>query len=352
MTVADIASWLKGELVGDGTREITRVAKIEEAGSADLTFLSNPRYEQHVRRTGAVAILVSRTFDIAKASAPPSLAFIRVDDPYLAFLEVLKRLTPSLDPFGKGIHATAVISPTATLGTGVDIGAYAVIGDGARIGGGTRIAEGCVVGTMAEIGGDCRLFPHVTIYHQCRVGNRVTIHAGTVIGSDGFGFAPKPDGAYEKIPQLGIVVIEDDVEIGSNCSIDRATMGETLIMKGVKLDNLIQVAHNVVIGENTVIAAQTGISGSTKLGKNLMVAGQVGFAGHLEVADRTVIMAQSGIPESITEPGKTYFGYPAKERNRAFRIEAVIRSLPELAREVASLTRRMDEVLKKLESKS
>jgi UDP-3-O-[3-hydroxymyristoyl] glucosamine N-acyltransferase len=227
-----------------------------------------------------------------------------------------------------------------------------VIGDGVRIGAGTRIGEGCVVGPKAEIGDNCLLFPNTTVYHQCRLGNRVSVHSGTVIGSDGFGFAPKADGTYEKIPQLGIVVIEDDVEIGSNCCIDRATMGETLIKKGVKLDNLIQVAHNVVIGENTVIAAQTGISGSTKLGRNMMVGGQVGFVGHLEIADRTVIMAQSGISNSISEEGKSYFGYPAKERGKALRIEAIVRSLPDLAREVESLKRQMEELLKKLESKS
>jgi UDP-3-O-[3-hydroxymyristoyl] glucosamine N-acyltransferase len=178
------------------------------------------------------------------------------------------------------------------------------------------------------------------------------VHSGAVIGSDGFGFAPKPDGTYEKIPQLGIVVIGDDVEIGANCAIDRATMGETIIQRGVKLDNLIQVAHNVVIGEHTVIAAQTGISGSTKLGKNMMVGGQVGFAGHLEIADRTVIMAQSGIPNSIKEPGKSWFGYPAKERGKALRIEALLRSLPDLAREVSDLKRRVEEILASLKSRS
>ncbi|HEX9614713.1 MAG TPA: UDP-3-O-(3-hydroxymyristoyl)glucosamine N-acyltransferase [Bacteroidota bacterium] len=352
MTVADIAAWLNGELVGDGTTEISRVAKIEDAGPHDLTFLANPRYARHVRTTGASAILVSRTFEHAKIQTSGRLSFIKVDDPYSSFLQVLKRLTPAVDPFRTGIHPAAVISPTATIGKHVDIGALAVVCDGARIGERTRIGDGCVIGAMAEIGGECRLYPNVTIYHQCRLGNRVSIHSGTVIGSDGFGFAPRPDGSYEKIPQLGIVVIEDDVEIGSNCSIDRATMGETLIKRGVKLDNLIQVAHNVVIGENTVIAAQTGISGSTKLGKQMQVGGQVGFAGHIEIADRTVIMAQSGIPKSIEEPGKSYFGYPAKESGRAMRVEAVIRSLPELAQDVHELKRRVDEVLKKLDSKS
>ena len=351
MTVAEIATWLNGEVVGNGTTDVLRVAKIEEAGSSDLTFLANPKYEKYLSQTKASAVLVSRGFDHGKLAGRP-LTLIKVDDPYIAFLQVLKRITPSLDPFPIDIHSTAVVSPSARLGKGVGLGAYVVVGDGAIVGDGTRIASGSFVGPHAEIGSSCLLYPHVTIYHQCRVGDRVSIHSGTVIGSDGFGFAPRPDGTYEKIPQLGIVVIGDDVEIGSNCSIDRATIGETRIERGVKLDNLIQVAHNVVIGENTVIASQAGISGSTKLGKNVMVGGQVGFAGHLEVADKTVIYAQSGIPKSIKEPGKTYFGYPAKERGMAMRIEAVIRSLPELALEVRKLQQRVDDLLKKLDSKS
>jgi len=347
MTVSEIAAWLDGEVVGNGTIDITRVAKIDEAGPNDLTFLANPKYEKYVALTKASAILVSRQFD-KPTSSEPQLTLIKVDDPYVAFLKVLKRLTPSLDPFPTGIHPTAVVSPTAQIGKEVDLGPYVVIGDGAIIGDGTRLAAGCVVGTKAEVGNECFLYPLVSLYHQCRLGNRVVIHSGTVIGSDGFGFAPKADGTYEKIPQLGIVVIGDDVEIGSNCSIDRATLGETRIERGVKLDNLIQVAHNVVIGENTVIAAQTGISGSTKIGKNVMAGGQVGFAGHVEIADKTVIYAQSGIAKSIAVPGKIYFGTPAKERGIAMRIEAVIRSLPELASDVRHLQHKVDELLKKL----
>lgn len=346
MTVSEIAAWLNGEVVGNGTIDVSRVAKVEEAGPNDLTFLANPKYEKYLPLTKASAILVSRAFDHAKLGGR-TLTLIKVDDPYLAFLKVLKRLTPSLDPFPTGVHPTAVVSPSAKIGKNVDLGAHVVIGDDAVIGDGTRIADGSVIGKQVEIGKECLLYPNVTLYHACRIGNRVTIHSGTVIGSDGFGFAPKPDGTFEKIPQLGIVVVGDDVEIGSNCSIDRATIGETRIERGVKLDNLIQVAHNVVIGENTVIAAQTGISGSTKIGKNVMVAGQVGFAGHLEIADRTVVYAQSGIPKSITEPGHTYFGYPAKERSLAMRIEAVIRSLPELALEVRKLQQKVDDLLKK-----
>lgn len=350
MTVAEIAAWLHGELVGDGSADVIRVAKIEEAGPGDLSFLANPKYLRFAQTTKATAILVARSFDPKEARA--GLALIKVDDPYTGFVRMLARLTPAVDPLPRGIHPTAVIAPGAVLGTGVDVGAHAVIAEGVRIGDRTRIGEGCVVGLKAQIGSECMLYPRVTVYHQCRIGNRVIVHAGTVIGSDGFGFAPQPDGSYEKIPQLGIVTIEDDVEIGANCTIDRATIGETVIKRGAKLDNLIQVAHNVVIGEHTVIAAQTGISGSTKLGRNMMVAGQVGFAGHIEIADRTVIMAQSGIPKSIKDPGKTWFGYPARERGTALRIEAIIRSLPELAKDVADLKRRLDEVLASLKPKN
>jgi len=344
MTVSEIASWLNGEVHGNGEATIARVAKIEEAGGQDLTFLANPKYARFVATTRASAILVARSFDVNSSGAPKQLAFIKVDDPYVAFLTVLKRLTPQTDPFPAGIHPTAVIAAGARLGAGVCVGAHAIIDEGATVGEATKIGHGVVIGKGAVVGSACLVYPNVVIYHQCRLGDRVTVHAGTVIGSDGFGFAPKPDGTFEKIPQLGSVVIEDDVEIGSNCSIDRATMGETTIRRGAKLDNLVQIAHNVVVGENTVIASQVGISGSSKVGKNVMLAGQVGLAGHLEIADRTIVMAQSGIPKSITEPGKVYFGYPAKEHGRAFRIEAVIRSLPELVQELRTLRKELDEL--------
>lgn len=344
MTVSEIASWLNGEVHGNGEATIARVAKIEEAGGHDLTFLANPKYARFIATTRAGAILVGRSFDVSSSGAPKELTFIKVDDPYVAFLTVLKRITPQTDPFPTGIHPTAVIAPGASVALGVCVGAYAIIDEGASIGEGTRIGHGVVIGKGAVIGSTCLLYPNVVVSHQCRLGDRVTVHAGTVIGSDGFGFAPKSDGTYEKIPQLGTVVIEDDVEIGSNCSIDRATMGETTIRRGAKLDNLIQIAHNVTVGENTVIASQVGISGSSKIGKNVMLAGQVGIAGHLEIADRTILMAQAGIPKSITEPGKAYFGSPAKEHSRAFRIEAIIRSLPELAQELRNLRKELDEL--------
>lgn len=345
MTLQEITAYVHGELLGDPAAIIDRVAKIEDAKEGDLTFLANPKYAKYIATTGASAVLVAKSFDPAASKHPPALAFIRVEDPYLAFLAVLKALTPALDPFTEGVHPTAIVGKHVTMGPGVSLGAHVVVDEGAKIGAGTKIGHACVIGKEASIGDGCLLYPRVTVSYRCKVGHRVIIQSGAVVGSDGFGFAPRADGSYEKIPQLGIVVIEDDVEIGSNTCIDRATMGETLIKRGAKLDNLIQVAHNVVIGENTVVAAQVGISGSSKVGAGVMLAGQVGIAGHLEIADKTVIMAQSGIPKSITEPGKVYFGYPAKERGRALRIEGIIRSLPELAEDL----RKLKDYVKKLE---
>jgi UDP-3-O-[3-hydroxymyristoyl] glucosamine N-acyltransferase len=351
MTIHEIAEWLGGEVVGSSIEkapEIVRVAKIEEAGSGSLTFLANPRYEKHLATTQATAVLVSKKLELKKFADRTSLIFLRVDDPYVAFLTVLKRLTPSVDPFAPGIHSTAIVPANALLGKNVSIGAYAVIGEQAVIGDGAKIGAGCIIGNLAQIGSECLLYPSSLVYHQCKIGNRVILHAGAVIGSDGFGFAPNAEGTYEKIPQLGIVVLDDDVEIGANTTIDRATMGETRIERGVKIDNLVQIAHNVVIGEHTVIAAQTGISGSTKIGKHCMLAGQVGIAGHIEIADRTVIMAQSGIPSSIVEPGKSFFGYPADEARKAQRMYIAMKMLPDMLREFTALKNKVVELEKKL----
>jgi UDP-3-O-[3-hydroxymyristoyl] glucosamine N-acyltransferase len=334
MTIREIAEWLAGEVVGSNVEsapEIERVAKIEEADPGSLTFLANPKYEKHLDSTQATAVLVSRKFDLKKIGGRASRIFIRVDDPYVAFLHMLKRLTPTVEPFTSGIHSTAVVPSSAVIGKNISIGSYAVIGEHAVIGDNTKIGAGCVIGNHAQVGSECILYPNVVVYHQCKIGNRVILHAGAVIGSDGFGFAPKADGTYEKILQLGIVIIDDDVEIGANTTIDRAT-----------------IAHNVVIGEHTVIAAQTGISGSTKIGKHCMLAGQVGIAGHIEIADRTVIMAQSGIPKSIEEPGKSYFGYPADEARTAQRVSVAMKMLPDMLREFTALQKKVAELERKL----
>ena len=339
MTVQEIATWLHGEVVGDGLALIERVAKIEEADAQSISFLANPKYERYLETTRAGAILISKGYQNAKLARRSGLSYIKVEDPYLAFLQVLKKFTPSVDPFPTGIHESAAIAKSASLGKNVSIGAHAVIGEDVVIGDNTRVSHGCVIGVGSSLGSDCRLYPNVTLYHQSKIGNRVTLHSGVVIGADGFGFVPKENEPFEKIPQLGIVVIEDDVEIGANSTIDRATMGETIIRRGVKIDNLVQIGHNCIIGENTVIAAQTGIAGSVKIGRHCMIGGQVGIAGHLEIADRVTILAQSGVPKTITEPGGVYFGTTIKERGRAHRIEAVIRSLPELSRDVYQLQR-------------
>jgi UDP-3-O-[3-hydroxymyristoyl] glucosamine N-acyltransferase len=345
MTIREIAEWLGGEIVGkevENAPEIVRVAKIEEADSGSVTFLANPKYERHLATTQATAVLISRKLDPKKIEGRASLVFILVDDPYVAFLRILKRLTPTIEHFHAGIHPTAVISESAILGKKVFLGEHAVVGEHAVIGDDTKIGAGCCIGNFTRIGSSCMLYPNVVVYHQCTIGNSVILHAGAVIGSDGFGFAPKADGTYEKIPQLGIVVIDDDVEIGANTTIDRATMGDTHIHRGVKIDNLVQIAHNVIIGENTVIAAQTGISGSTKIGKNCMLAGQVGIAGHIEIADRTIIMAQSGIHTTIKDPGKSYFGYPADDARKAQRVYIAMKMLPDMVREFSALQKKVE----------
>ena len=342
MKVSELANLIEAEIIGDENVEIKKISRIEEANPGDLTFISNPKYEKFFDSTKASAVIVSKNF----AKRREDIVLLLTSDPYLAFVKALKALTEEPELLPPGIHPTAIVSNTAKIGKDVKIGAYVVVEDNAEIGDKTTIMHGTVIGKKVKIGKETIIYPNVTIYHECEIGDRVIIHSGTVIGSDGFGFAPKPDGSYEKIPQRGKVVIEDDVEIGSNCSIDRATIGKTLIKKGSKLDNLIQVAHNVVIGENTVIAAQTGIAGSTKIGKNCVIAGQVGITGHIEIADRTTIAAQSGVSRAITEPGKVYFGYPAKERSKAARIEGALRQLPELLKEFKELKNKIEKLYK------
>lgn len=345
MTLFEISTLVNGEITGDAGAVIERVAKIEEAGPGDITFLANLRYKKHLSSTKATAVLIARDAafeELAQRSSPPSL--LRVDDPYVAFLQLLEHLHPAPSSLPRGIHATAVIAPTAILGNGVAIGAHVVIGERCVIRDDVSIYHGCVIGDEVIIGEGSTLHANISIREQCKIGKRVIIHSGTVVGSDGFGFAPESDGTYKKIPQRGIVVIEDDTEIGANCTVDRATIGETRIKRGVKLDNLIHIAHNVVIGENTVIAAQTGISGSTKIGKNCILAGQVGIAGHVEIADNVTLGAQSGVSKSLKESGKVYFGYPAKELHQALRMEVSLRHLPELVTELRELTKRCSEI--------
>jgi UDP-3-O-[3-hydroxymyristoyl] glucosamine N-acyltransferase len=337
MRVSEIAHIVNGEVVGDADREIYNVQKIEEAGNGDISFIANPKYVRYVDATKASALLVGHDFDVTRSD----ITYIRTEDPYMAFLKMLRVFAPVGERPAAGVHPTAVISEDVEVGEAVSIGAYVVIGPGSVIGNGAVIYPHVVMGAKVMVGSRSILYPNVSLYSGVQIGNDTIIHAGTVIGADGFGFAPTEDGIWEKIPQIGTVVIEDNVEIGANVTIDRATLGVTRICSGVKLDNLIHIAHNVVIGRNTVIAAQTGISGSTRVGESNMIAGQVGMVGHIETASNVIIEAQSGVSKSIRSPGR-YFGHPVKEHTQALRQEGALRQLPDLLRDIRDLRQRLE----------
>ncbi|MBN2012346.1 UDP-3-O-(3-hydroxymyristoyl)glucosamine N-acyltransferase [candidate division KSB1 bacterium] len=335
-TIQEIAKLVNGQVDGGTATVITGIAKIEDAGPGELSFISNPKYAKFLDTTQASAVLVNKDFPATQKTV------IRTENAYVAFLTVLRTFYPDNDSLHPGIHPSAVIEEYSLIDDDCAIGPFVYIGKNCTIGGGTRIHPGVVIGENVTIGEDTILYPNVTIREHVTIGNNVIIHNGTVVGSDGFGFAREGD-IYHKIPQVGTVVIEDNVEIGSNCSIDRATLGETRIKKGVKLDNLIQVAHNVVIGENTVIAAQSGISGSTKVGKAVVMGGQVGIAGHIDIGDNVTIGAQSGVSKGL-RADQVYFGYPARPIMQAKREEAAMRRLPELIKRVAELERMIKEM--------
>lgn len=350
MHLREIARLVGGAIVGSDETEIAGVAKIEEAAAGEITFLANPRYKQFVATTAASAILLARSTPAEELAArPPALAVVLVDDPYRAFLKLIDYFHPPV-VLPTGIHPTAIVAPGASVHPDAALGAYVIVGERCTVGASAVLLDHTVLAADVSIGAGSLLYPCVVVREGCAIGERVIIHSGTVIGSDGFGFAPTPDGSYEKIPQRGTVFIGDDVEIGANCTVDRATLGQTRIERGVKIDNLVQIAHNVVIGESTVIAGQAGVSGSTKIGKHCMIGGQVGFAGHLTIADRTSAAAKSGFHRSIKEPGQSWFGAPAKEAARAFRVEGAIRQLPELLIEIRELQSKIAELEKQLHS--
>lgn len=335
--LAQIAERIGGKLSGDPDIEIDGVAQIDRAGKGKITFLANPKYKQALQNSRASAVIIDQ-----KAEMTPSIPFILVADAYFGFLQTFLLFNPAKKILEDGIHASAVVHDSAKVSSGAAIGANAYVGAGVVIGSDTQIFPNCVILDDSKIGDGCILYPSVTIRENCLIGNRVIIHNGAVIGSDGFGFAPH-GGKYHKIPQVGRVVIEDDVEIGANTTIDRATMGETIIRRGVKLDNLIQIAHNCVIDENTVIAAQTGISGSTSVGKNVVIAGQVGLVGHIKIGDGVQLGAQSGVTKDIPN-GEIYFGYPARPVMHAKRIEAVVNNLPDLMKRIKKLEKEIAEL--------
>lgn len=336
-----IAQFVQGVIEGDENATVNTFAKIEDGKPGAISFLSNPKYTHYIYDTESSIVLVDKSVELEK---PTKATLIKVDNAYECVAKLLQ-LYESMKHKKTGIDSLAFISPSAKIGENVYIGAFAYIGDNVVIGDGCQIYPNVVICENAKVGNDCLFYPNVTIYHDCHVGNRVTLHAGSVVGSDGFGFAPSENG-YDKIPQIGIVTIEDDVEIGANTCIDRSTMGSTYVRKGVKLDNLVQIAHNTDIGANTVMSAQVGIAGSTKVGQWCMFGGQVGIAGHITIGNKVFLGAQSGVPSSLKD-NQTLIGTPPMEKLPYFKSQAIFQKLPDLYKQIQKLRKEVDE-LKKL----
>jgi UDP-3-O-[3-hydroxymyristoyl] glucosamine N-acyltransferase len=333
-TAAQIAILLNGKIEGNAEATVSSFGKIEEAAEGQLTFLANPKYEEFLYTTNASIVIINESYELREAINP---TLIRVQDAYTAFALLLSKYQEMATQQLKGIQQPCYIASSARIADDVYIGAFAYVGEGVKIEEGCKIFPHAFIGDNVIIGKNCIIHPSVKIYHDCLLGNHVIIHAGTIIGSDGFGFAPQADGSFKKVPQIGNVVIEDHVEIGANTTIDRATMGSTCIRMGAKLDNLIQIAHNVEVGNSTVIAAQAGVSGSTKIGNNVMIGGQAGLVGHIQIADGCKINAQSGVSKSLKESYSAVTGSPAADYASALRSQAVFRNLPQLEKRIQEL---------------
>jgi UDP-3-O-[3-hydroxymyristoyl] glucosamine N-acyltransferase len=331
-TAGQIAEMLQGTVDGDPQAAITRISKIEEGEPGSLSFLSNPLYTPHIYRTKASIVIVNRSF---VAEHPVSATLIRVEGADIAFAKLLE-VYNQIKNEKKGISKLSSISESVKMGTDVYVGDFAVLGENVTLGNNVKVHAQVFIGDNTMIGDNTTLFPGVKVYSDSKIGNNCIFHAGTVIGSDGFRFNQQ-DGKNVKVPQIGNVIIGDDVELGANCTVDRATFGSTIIRSGVKLDNLVHVAHNVEIGENTVIAAGTGIAGSTKVGKNCMISGHVSITGHVTIADGTILGGATGVSKSLTKPGQAYLGAPALEVSRFRRATALFRNLPELAERISQL---------------
>jgi len=324
---------INGKIEGDPNATVNSFGKIEDAGTNQLTFLANPKYEEFLYSTKASIVIINEAYELKQ---PVKATLIRVPDPYAAFATLLGKYQEIIQQQLTGIQQPVYIATTASYGANVFIGAFAYLGENVRVGNNTKIYPNAFIGDNVTIGDNCIIHPGVKIYHDCVLGHHVIIHGGTIIGSDGFGYAPMADGSFKKIPQIGNVKIEDHVEIGANTTIDRATIGSTIIKAGAKLDNLIQVGHNAEIGSSTVIAAQAGISGSTKIGNGVMIGGQAGIVGHIQLGDGAKVNAQSGVSKSI-EPGKAVTGSPAYDYTSALRSQAITRKLPEMEKRVKEL---------------
>jgi UDP-3-O-[3-hydroxymyristoyl] glucosamine N-acyltransferase len=342
LVLQEVSDFIGGKITGNSNLVIKNLAKIEEAQPGDLTFLYLPIYEKFLASTKASAVIIKTGFNKKR----DDISYIETAEPNKAFFKLINRYFAPDFPL-KGIDPTASIDPSVKTGKNIAVGKNVVISSGCSIGNNVKIFHNTVILEDVEIGNDCLVFQNISIREKCKIGNRCIIHANTVIGSDGFGYEQDEKGAFQKISQIGNVVIEDDVEIGSNVSIDRASIGSTLIKRGTKIDNLSQIAHNVIIGENTIISSQVGISGSTKVGNNCFILGQVGLTGHIEIGDKVILIAQSGVSKSILKEG-TYFGSPAKEVKTAFQIEAHIRNLPKYSEKITQLEKQIKELNVKL----
>ncbi|MDR0186898.1 UDP-3-O-(3-hydroxymyristoyl)glucosamine N-acyltransferase [Prevotella brunnea] len=341
-TAKQIAQFIQGRIEGDENARINSFAKIEDGKKGDISFLANPKYTHYLYETDSTIVLVDE--DI-KTEKPTTTTLIRVKNARDCVARLLQ-LYESMKPKKQGIDPLAFISPKAKIGNNVYIGAFAYVGDNTIVGDGAQIYPHATVMDNCTLGNNCIIYPNVSIYHECKLGNNVIIHSGAVIGADGFGFAPNHENNnYDKIPQIGIVTIEDNVEIGANTCIDRSTMGSTYLRKGVKIDNLVQIAHNNDIGENTVMSAQVGIAGSTKVGQWCMFGGQVGIAGHIEIGDKVFLGAQSGVPGNL-KSNQTLIGTPPMESKPYFKSQAIFRKLPEMYKQLNALQKEIEELKK------
>ena len=341
-TAKQIAEYIQGVIEGDENATVHTFAKIEEGIPGAISFLSNPKYTHYIYDTESSIVLVNKDF-VPEKEVKATL--IKVNNAYES-LAKLMTLYEQSQPKRTGIDPLAYVAPTAKIGKDVYLAPFACVGDNAEIGDGTELHPHATVGRGAKVGKNCILYTNCNVYHDCRVGNNCILHSGCVIGADGFGFAPSPEG-YEKIPQIGITILEDNVEVGANTCIDRATMGATIIRKGVKLDNLIQIAHNVEVGSNTVMASQVGIAGSTKVGEWCMFGGQVGLAGHIKIGNKVNLGAQSGVPGSLKD-GQALIGTPPIEMKNYFKSSVLFKKLPDMAAELNSLKKEIEELKKQL----
>lgn len=337
-TVEQIAQMLKGEVRGDKSLKVNQLAKIEEGSIGTISFLSNPKYEQYIYSTNSTAVIVDKNFE---AKREFSTTLILVENAYTAFTILLQEYQKILVQNKKGVEQPSFINPTAEIGEDVYIGAFAYIGEKCKIGNNSKIYPNVSISDSCVIGENCTIYSGATIYHNTIIGNNCTIHANAVIGADGFGFAPQANGTFVAIPQLGNVVLEDNVSIGANTTVDRATMGSTILREGVKIDNLVQIAHNVEIGKNTVIAAQTGISGSSKIGENCMIGGQAGLAGHISVANNTILMAKSGITKSVSKSGRIMSGSPAQDNHDNLKSQVLYKNLPKIEQRLQAVEEKL-----------